>query len=113
MSKQHGTLATYCAGFVLSVLLTLAAYTVVTRSAATHHSILAVIMLLAVLQVLVQLVFFLHLGRGPNSRWKLVVLAFMLLVLGILVGGSLWIMNNLNYNMVMTPSQIAQDEGVQ
>jgi heme/copper-type cytochrome/quinol oxidase subunit 4 len=42
-----------------------------------------------------------------------VVLAFMLLVLGILVGGSLWIMNNLNYNMVMTPSQIAQDEGVQ
>jgi cytochrome o ubiquinol oxidase operon protein cyoD len=70
--------------------------------------LLAVVVGLAVAQLLVQLVFFLHLGREPKPRQNLVVFLFMLLVIGILVIGSLWIMHNLNYHMTMTPKQMDQ-----
>ena len=60
------------------------------------------IIFLAVVQLVVQLVFFLHLGRERQPRWNLLAFAFMAIVLLILVLGSLWIMNNLNYHMTQT-----------
>jgi cytochrome o ubiquinol oxidase operon protein cyoD len=109
----HGGVGSYVVGFVLSLALTLVAYTcVVSHSFGTY--LIAVIVALAIAQLLVQLFFFLHLGRESKPRWKLVVFLFMLLVLAILVFGSLWIMNNLNYHM--SPSKmddyILHDEGV-
>ncbi len=53
---------------------------------------------LAVTQLLVQLLFFLHLGRESKPRWNLIVLAFAVMVVVIVVFGSLWIMKNLQYN---------------
>jgi cytochrome o ubiquinol oxidase operon protein cyoD len=66
--------------------------------------LVTVIIALAIAQVLVQLFFFLHLGKETRPRWKLAVLLTMLIVLGILVFGSLWIMQNLNYHM--SPDQM-------
>jgi cytochrome o ubiquinol oxidase subunit IV len=94
----------YVIGFVLSLLLTGGAYVSVTQQLFTGGALIAVIITLAVLQVLVQLYFFLHLGRETKPRWKLVVLIAMLVVLFILVFGSLWIMQNLNYHM--SPDQV-------
>jgi cytochrome o ubiquinol oxidase operon protein cyoD len=62
------------------------------------------ISILAGLQFIVQLYFFLHLKFEREQKWKISVLAFMILVVAILVIGSVWIMNNLNVRM--TPSQI-------
>jgi len=93
-------MAQYITGFILSIVLTAAAYLAVTEDWFTGGMLIAFIILLAVVQVLVQLFFFLHLGRETKPRWKLVVLGFMLLVLGIVVIGTLWIMQNLNYHMM-------------
>jgi cytochrome o ubiquinol oxidase operon protein cyoD len=70
---------------------------------------------LALAQAIAQLVWFLHLGHESAPRWKLVAFAFMLLVLVILIVGSIWIMNNLNYH-TMSPADtttfIIHDEGI-
>jgi cytochrome o ubiquinol oxidase subunit IV len=94
----------YITGFILSLLLTIGAYIAVTQHTAQGALLITIIIGLAIAQVLVQLFFFLHLGRETKPRWKLAVLLFMLMVLGILVFGSLWIMQNLDYNM-MSPKE--------
>lgn len=102
----EANLRTYVTGFILSVALTLAAYLMVTQHTLSSRLLIGAIVALALVQFLVQMFFFLHLGRETKPRWKLVVLAFMIVIVGILVGGSLWVMNNLNYRM--TPQQINQ-----
>ena len=102
--QQRSKLAMYINGFVLSIILTVTAYLIVMHHALSYDFTISTIVELAIVQFLVQLVFFLHLGREARPRWKLFVFLFMLLVVGILVFGSLWIMNNLNYRM--TPQQI-------
>lgn len=114
MSKQHsmvtshqdsdqGTLRTYITGFVFSIVLTLLAYFMVVDREYSKWTVAIAIALMAVLQFIVQLVFFLHLGRESKPRWRVGVFLFMLLVVFIVVVGSLWIMYNLNYRMVSKP----------
>lgn len=104
--SPRGRLLAYVTGFGLSLLLTITAYVSVINQSISRHMLIAVIVGLAVAQLLVQLVFFLHLGRESRPRLNLVVFLFMLLVIGILVIGSLWIMYNLDYHM--TPNQMDQ-----
>jgi cytochrome o ubiquinol oxidase operon protein cyoD len=61
------------------------------------------ILLLALVQIMVQLHFFLHLGRSRSQRANMVAFLFTALVAMIVIGGAIWIMNNLNNNMQMTP----------
>jgi cytochrome o ubiquinol oxidase operon protein cyoD len=104
---DHGTLGTYIYGFAASVALTITAYLVVTqRLFSTANGLIAAVIGLALLQFLIQLLFFLHLGQEAKPRWKLFVFIFMIGVVCILVFGSLWIMSNLNYRM--TPRQMNQ-----
>lgn len=100
MSKQnHSSLtATYITGFVLSILLTLAAYFAVTEQLASRTGLIVFIMSLAMLQLIVQLYYFLHLGDETKPRLNLGALLFAILVFIIIVVGSIWIMNNLSYN---------------
>lgn len=113
MNKARAAYRNYIAGFLLSIVLTLAVYIPVARHVHSHHTIysdgllLALMFCLAVVQLVVQLVFFLHLGRESKPRWNLMVFGLMLIVLLIVVGGSLWIMDNLNYHM-LSPEQINQ-----
>jgi cytochrome o ubiquinol oxidase operon protein cyoD len=111
-SHEHseGSFGSYSLGFGLSLVLTGLAYFIVTRHlnqhAYSHLFVMVAIFVLAIAQVLVQLICFLHLNRGSKSRWNLTILAFALIVIGILVGGSIWIMYNLNTRM--TPTQVQQ-----
>jgi len=121
----------YYIGYILSLGLTLAAYLLVQRYTGTHQwlfsmtFILGAISALAVVQMFVQLVFFLHLDRESKPWWNNTVLAFAASVVIIIVFGSLWIMASLNYHHdnsspdhmnVMSPHQtdeyIIHDEGV-
>jgi len=101
---DRGTLRTYVIGFVASIVLTLGAYLLVTHHLLSRRLLIAAVIGLALVQFLVQLLFFLHLGRESKPRWKLMVALFMVMVVLILVFGSLWIMTNLNYRM--SPEQI-------
>lgn len=89
-------------GFILSLMLTIAAYLAVTNAGdgLSNRALICMIVGLALTQLLVQLLFFLHLGREEKPRLNLIVFAFMLVVVGIVAGGSLWIMHNLNYHMM-------------
>ena len=104
-ASAKGSVWAYVTGFVLSLALTMTAYLAVRHHIGTHHvfprdsAMIAILAALAVTQLFAQLVFFLHLNRESRPRWNLLVFMLMALVLVIVVGGSLWIMNNLNYNV--------------
>ncbi len=104
------TLKAYTLGFVLSILLTLAAYFIVANHLLSGSMATITIVVLAFIQLWVQLIFFLHLGQESKPRWNLsMFLATSSLIL-IVVIGSLWIMHHLNYNM-MPDSDIIKNEG--
>ena len=102
--EPRSTLASYLVGYILSVALTVTAYIMVTQHTATKWVLISWVAGLAVVQFVIQLLFFLHLDQESKPRWKLLVFSFMILVGVIIVGGSLWIMDNLNYRM--TPQQM-------
>lgn len=104
--KAQDMLLSYVLGFVLSVILTLDAYLLVVSNALSGGALVAAVVGLALVQLVVQLLFFLHIDRGPGARWNIAMFLFMLLVVFIVVGGSLWIMNNLDYNMM--PSEMEE-----
>jgi cytochrome o ubiquinol oxidase operon protein cyoD len=110
-----GSLASYATGFVLSVVFTLAAYLLVTKHLLSGWGIVGAILALGIIQLLVQLLFFLHLSRESKPRWNLTIFVFMSIVLLIIVIGSLWIMHNLNYNMMSshdTDNYIQKEENI-
>ena len=89
----------YVVGFAASLVFTLGAYLSVVHHALNRRNLIILITTLALAQFITQLVFFLHLLQERGPRWKLLVFFSMIIVVGILVAGSLWIMNNLNYHM--------------
>lgn len=100
----HGTLTSYVTGFTLSLLLTAVPFLMVYYHTLHGLDLVAAIVVFALLQLGIQLVYFLHLGRNSGSRWNNTAFAFMAIVVITIVIGSIWIMYNLNYNM--TPAEI-------
>jgi cytochrome o ubiquinol oxidase operon protein cyoD len=86
----------YVWGLFLSLVTTLLAFLAVIHKWMTGWSLVGLIASLAIIQAILQLRYFLHVGEETAPRWKFVVFWFTVLVVGILVGGSLWIMYNLN-----------------
>lgn len=98
----------YTIGFLLSLILTCLAFFVTKSFLARGEvtvpmSLLIGLIVLAAVQLLVQLLFFFHLGKEAKPRLNTVSFLFMLMVVGIIGIGSLWIMYNLNYNMMTGP----------
>lgn len=112
--NEYGTTRSYITGFILSLLLTFVPYYMVVNKAAVGNSLVAVILGSAVLQMLVQILFFLHLGRGPKPFYNVVFFFATVGIVIIAVGGSLLIMNNLYRNMSPedVTKKLAQDEGI-
>lgn len=99
-NHNHGSLKSYIIGFILSILLTIIPYVLVVNHILAPNAVFTGIVVLAVLQLLVQLIFFLHLNMTPEGRNTLLSFVFTVVVLFILVGGTLWIMYNMNVNMM-------------
>ena len=100
------TIAKYTIGFILSLLLTGAAYLLVVQTPGSAWWLLPALGALALIQMVVQLMFFLHLGEESSPRYKTASFVFMGGIMFIIVAGSLWIMANLDYNMMhMTPKE--------
>jgi cytochrome o ubiquinol oxidase subunit IV len=101
----------YIIGFLISIGLTLLAYFAVVSPASVGlapGAVLVAILILAVVQLVVQLFFFLHLGSGEGAGWRTAIFASTIALVLIVVIGSLWIMNHLNYNMMMSPTEMQQ-----
>ena len=100
--ESHASVKSYMIGFVLSVILTAIPFGLVMD--ATHHgfsadTVLAAILVFAVVQVFVHIVYFLHMDRSAEQRWNVLAFAFTILILVIVVSGSVWIMHNATTNM--------------
>lgn len=98
---SHGSVKSYVIGFVLAVILTVIPFKMVMDGTASHGTILLTILGLAVVQIVVHLVYFLHMDSSSSQRWNVMAFAFTVLILAIVVVGSLWIMYNLNNNMMV------------
>lgn len=105
-TNNEYSIKNYLIGFTLSLLLTLLIFFFVIKAASgdirtTVGFSVAMIIGVAILQLIVQVIFFLHLsGKSSSERWRTLAFSFMGLVVLIIVIGSLWIMNNLDYNMM-------------
>jgi len=108
-TEQRSMLVKYILGFLVSLTLTLTAYILVAGQAFSGTSLVLIIGGLALVQMLIQLVFFLHVTDEVRPRFRLVSFGFMAVILVIVVAGSLWIMYHLNYNMMDMSGQEKND----
>lgn len=106
-THPHGDIKSYTIGFILSIVLTLAAYLLVTRELLHGWQLTLAIILLGIGQTWVQLRLFLHLGEEAWPKWNLLSFLFMALVVLIIVGGSIWIMTHLNDRVMQMPDMVA------
>ncbi len=90
----------YVVGLGLAVLLTCVSFFISGTSLVWGPSIPVALAVLAVAQMGVHLVFFLHLTTGPDNVNNVMALAFGVLIVLLLIGGSLWIMDHMNHNML-------------
>ena len=96
----HGTRASYLIGLGYAVILTLASFWASSTDVIYPPGVPILLGVLAIAQMGVHLVFFLHIGTGPDNTNNVIALAFGVLVVTLIVSGSLWIMANLNTNML-------------
>ena len=99
-AQEHGNIKSYLLGFILSLLLTLAAFLIVSKHLLAGWNLALTLAALALSQMTVQFILFLHLGQEDRPRWNLITFLFMALVLVVIVFGSLWIMYSLDYRMM-------------
>jgi len=92
----------YVVGLGLALLLTSTSFFVAGTDLVWQPSIPVAIIVLAIAQMGVHLVFFLHITTGADNTNNVLALAFGLLIVFLVIGGSLWIMANLNHNMMPT-----------
>ncbi|MBJ3814807.1 cytochrome o ubiquinol oxidase subunit IV [Shimwellia pseudoproteus] len=98
---SHGSVKTYMTGFILSIILTVIPFWMVMNGTASHAAILGTVLVTAVVQIFVHLVCFLHMNTSSEERWNLTAFIFTAIIIAIVVVGSIWIMWNLNYNMML------------
>jgi cytochrome o ubiquinol oxidase subunit IV len=90
----------YLTGLALAILLTATSFFVAGTDLVWQPSIPVALVVLAIAQMGVHLVFFLHITTGPDNTNNVLALAFGVLIVVLVIGGSLWIMANLNQNMM-------------
>jgi cytochrome o ubiquinol oxidase operon protein cyoD len=103
---EEGTgsgLLVYTIGLALAVILTALSFWVANTSLLWAPGIGLGLVVLAIAQMGIHLVFFLHITTGPDNTNNVLALAFGVLIVFLVVAGTLWIMANLNSNMVMPP----------
>ncbi|MCE4057510.1 MULTISPECIES: cytochrome o ubiquinol oxidase subunit IV [unclassified Pseudomonas] len=96
----HGSVKSYAIGFILSVILTLIPFGLVMYPSLPKDVTLWIVLAFAVIQVIVHLVYFLHLDRSEAQRNNVVAFIFAALVIVLLVGLSLWIMFSIHTVMM-------------
>ena len=97
----HGSLRSYLIGFGLSVVLTAIPFWLVMSGALDSRQATALtIMVFAAAQIVVHMIFFLHMSARSENGWTMMALIFTLVIVGITLSGSLWVMYHLNVNMM-------------
>ena len=91
----------YTIGLALAVVLTALSFWVANTSLLWAGGVSLGLTVLAIAQMGIHLVFFLHITSGPESTNNVLALAFGVLIVFVVVAGTMWIMADMNANMLM------------
>jgi len=112
-TANHGSLQSYTIGFVLAVILTAIPFWLVMTKVIDNSSTAGFVVLgLAAVQVVVHMVYFLHMNSKSEGGWTILALIFTVMVVVIMLAGSLWVMYHLNHNMMPSMNQDLIQEAV-
>jgi cytochrome o ubiquinol oxidase operon protein cyoD len=103
-----GEIQGYLLGLVFAALLTAASFYVVYTQLIWAPAIPIALAVLAVAQIGVHLVFFLHLTTSPDNTNNVLALAFGVLIVALIIGGSVWIMGHLDDRMMPSMHHMMQ-----
>jgi cytochrome o ubiquinol oxidase subunit IV len=102
-AASHGTFKGYVTGFILAVILTAIPFWLVMGKVFDKSSTTAMVLLaLGAVQIVVHMVYFLHMNAKSEGGWTMLALIFTVVVVVITLSGSLWVMYHLNQNMMPT-----------
>ncbi|WP_348666406.1 cytochrome o ubiquinol oxidase subunit IV [Arsenophonus symbiont of Ornithomya chloropus] len=101
LKGKQSSIKTYLIGFILSIILTIIPFLMVINNTTSHNNIVLTIIITGISQILIHLIYFLHIHTTSNNNWNIISLLFTILVIIIIVTGSIWIMYNLNINMLL------------
>ncbi len=109
-APTHGTRRDYLIGFGLSVVLTAIPFWLVMSGVIENKQVTAfVVMAFALVQIVVHMVYFLHMNSKSEGGWTMMAMIFTIIIIVIALSGSLWVMYHLNANMMpMTPDAMKQ-----
>ena len=100
-APAHGSRREYVIGFLLSVVLTAIPFALVMTNAFADSRITAgIVMLCAIVQIVVHMIYFLHMNTKSENGWTLMALIFTAILVVIVLSGSLWVMYHMNLNMM-------------
>jgi len=97
----HGSRRSYLTGFALSVVLTAIPFGLVMGGwIANVQVVIGICMALALVQIVVHMIYFLHMNSKSESGWTLMALIFTIIIVVIALAGTLWVMFHMNLNMM-------------
>ena len=101
----HGSLRSYLTGFVLAAILTIVPFWLVMARPIESTALTIILVLgLAAVQIVVHMIFFLHLNTRSEQGWNMLAFIFTIVLVVIVLGASIWVMYNENANMMpMSP----------
>lgn len=97
---DHGSFKSYMIGFVLSVILTVIPFGLVMTGVLPSQATGMLIVAAAAVQMVVHMVYFLHMSPKSEGGWNMLALLFTIVVVVICLAGSIWVMYHLNTNMM-------------
>ncbi len=101
----HSTFKGYMTGFILSVILTAIPFWLVMAKVFDKPGTTALVVLgFAVVQIVVHMIYFLHMSTESEGGWSMLALVFTLVLVVITLSGSIWVMYHMNTNMMPTMS---------
>ncbi|HET6914386.1 MAG TPA: cytochrome o ubiquinol oxidase subunit IV [Rhodanobacteraceae bacterium] len=110
MHEHHGSLRGYLTGFVLAAILTVIPFWLVMGHVIANKPLLILaILALAVVQIFVHIVFFLHLDTRSESGWNMMTFIFTAVLVIIVLGASIWVMYAENANMMPMSQRYEQN----
>ncbi|HET8744424.1 MAG TPA: cytochrome o ubiquinol oxidase subunit IV [Ramlibacter sp.] len=108
----HATVKGYLTGFVLSVILTAIPFWLVMAKVLPTSATVPIILGFAAVQVIVHMVYFLHMNTKVEGGWSFLALLFTVIVVVIMLAGSIWVMYNMNTNMMPVDPQMIRNMGM-
>ena len=109
---HQGSLRGYLTGFVLAAILTVIPFWLVMGHVLDNRWLtISIVLALAVVQILVHIIYFLHLDTHSEGGWNMMAFIFTVVLVVIVLGASIWVMYNENVNMMPMSPQYHHQTG--